>query len=182
MAEPLVGDMEHIGGKIRVVPGEGSPKIIVLLSPTLHQLLELGQNYIIASSSTHCPAHSVIDLRAAVQRQHCVGHLPIDVLNIFVIEQYAVGGDGEAEIFIVFLLQRPGIFHCSLHRIYSHQRFTAKEVYLNVTSAAGSFNHEINGLFCCLHIHGHPPAGAKVTSGSEAVLAAQIAVVRHVKA
>ena len=144
--------------------------------------MELGEDDIIAAGAGDGLAHPVIDLRTAGQGENGVGHLPVDVLDVLVIEQHAVGGDGEAEVLPMLFFQRTGIVHRGLHRVHGHERLAAEEVHLDVPPGARALDHKVDGLFCRLHIHGHAVAGAEVACGGKAVFAAQIAVVGHMQA
>ena len=59
--------MHHVGGKVQVVPGEGAAEIVVLVSPAGDELLELGDDHIIAALAVDGGAHPVVDLRTSVK-------------------------------------------------------------------------------------------------------------------
>ena len=182
MAEAQRGHVHHILREVQVFPGKGTAHIVVLGPASGHQLLELGNNHLIAALAVHRGTHVVIDLLAAIQGEHHIGHLPVNVLNVLVIEQHAVGCNCKAELLVIFFFQRPGIFHGSLHRVHGHQRLTAEEVHFNIAPLAGLGNHPVNGSLGGLHIHSHAAAGAKIAGGGEAIAAAQVAVMGDVEA
>ena len=182
VAEAQVGQVHHVGGEIQVLPGKGAPGVVVLGAPSSHQLLELGDDHVIAPLPSGGGAHVVVDLLAAVQGQHHVGHLPVDIVDVLVIEQHAVGGDGKAEHLVMLFLQGAGVGHRLLHRVHGHEGLAAEEVDLNVPALARLLHHPVDGLLGGLGVHGHPVAGAEVAGAGEAVPAAQVAVVGHVEA
>ena len=59
--------MEQVVGEIGVVMGEGAAHVVALTAAGLDQLLELGDDHVIAPLPVDSGAHVVVDLRAAVQ-------------------------------------------------------------------------------------------------------------------
>ena len=182
VAEALVSDVDDVLGEIPVVTGEGTTQVVVLVTTSSHQLLELGENYIVAALAVDGGAHVVVDLRAAIQREHGVGHVLVDVIDGLIVQQDAVGGDGEPEVLVVLLLQGTGVVHGGLDGVHGHEGLAAEEVHLDVVALAGAGDDEVNGLLGGLHIHGHAVAGTEVAGGGKAVLATQVAVVGDVEA
>ena len=181
VAEAQRGQVHHVLGEVQILPGEGAPDIVVLGAPARHQLLELGHDHVIAALAVDGGAHVVVHILPAIQGQDHVGHLPVDVVDVLVAEQDAVGGDGEAEALVVLLLQRPGVLHGALYRVHGHQGLAAEEVHLDVPALAGLLHHPVDGLLGRFKVHGHAVAGAEVAGGGEAIAAAQVAVVGHVE-
>ena len=102
----------------------------------LDQLLKLGHDDVVAASTRNSLAHLVVDRRTAIERQDNVIHVGVDVVNLLVVEQQAVGGDGEAELLAVLLFDRTRIINGLLDRIPCHERLTAEEVNLDVAALA----------------------------------------------
>ena len=180
-AEAQRGQVLDILAKVQVLPGKGATGVVVLGAPAGHQLLELGHDDLIASLSVDGGTHVVVDAGTAVQREDHIGHLPVDVLDVLVVQEHAVGGDGEAEHLVVLLLQGPGILYSLLHGIHGHERLTAEEVHLDVAPLAGLGHHPVDGTLGGLKVH-DLPASAEVAGGGKAVLTPQVAVVGHVQA
>ena len=162
--------------------GERAPQVVVLGAPALDELAELGHDHIVAPLPVHGGAQVVVDLPASVDGEHRVGHLPVDILDVLVVEEHAVGGDGEPEALPLLLLDGAGVGHRLLHGLHGHEGLAAEEVHLDVSPGPGLLDHKVDGLLGGLHVHGHPVAGAKIARGGEAVLAPQVAVVGHVEA
>lgn len=94
----------------------------------------------------------------------------------------AVGGDGEAEVFVVFLLLGAGVLDNLLDDIKSHERLAAEEVHLQIVAIAGIFEQIV--LICLFaHLRGHQLAlAAKIAGGGKAVGARRLqscATFRH---
>ena len=120
MAEAERGQMHHILGKVQVFPGKGAPGIVVLGAASGHQLLKFRNNDVIAPLPACGGAHVVVDVLPAIQREHHVGHLPVDVVDVLVTEEHPVCGDGESEHLVMLLLQRAGVLHRLFHSIHGH--------------------------------------------------------------
>ena len=181
LLKALVKEMQDVIGEVLVVFGEGAADIVLSVAALLNQLLELGQDDVVAAASVHAEAHAVVDLFSAVEREDDVVHFLVDVVDLVVGQQHTVGGDGEAEVFVVFLLLGAGVLDNLLDDIKSHERFAAEEVHLQVVAVAGIFEQIVDRLFA--HLRGHQLAlAAKIAGGGKAVGAAQVAVVRDVQA
>ena len=133
----LVCNMYDILCKVQVLAGEGTTCVVVQLGITLlDQLLELGHDDIVAAGARNGLAHLVVDRRTAIERQNYVIHVGVDVVDFLVVEQQAVGGDGEAELLAVLVLDRTRIINGLLDRIPCHERLAAEEVNLDVAALA----------------------------------------------
>ena len=172
----------HVLSEVLVEAGEGAPQVVVLGAPAGDELLKLGDDHVVAALAVDGGPQIVVDLLPAVQGQHGVGHLPVDVLDVLVIEEHAVGGDRKAEALVVLLLHGAGVLHRLLHRVHGHERLPAEEVHLDVAPVAGLLDHKVDGLLGGLKVHGHAVAGAEVAGTREAVLAPQVTVVGHMEA
>ena len=181
LVEAAAVQVQHVLGKVQVVLGEGAPDIVLPIPPALHQLLELGQEGVVAAGAVHPVAHPVVDLPAPVHREHHVVHLPVDEVDALVGKEGAVGGDGEAEVLAGLLLPLPGVADDLLHHPEIHQRLPAREVQFQVPAALRFLNEEVDGLLPHLQGHLHPVAGAKVPGAGETVVAPQVAVVGDVQ-
>ena len=118
---------------------------------------------------------------APVQAQHHVVALPVGEVDHVVVHQHAVGGEGEAEVLALFLLDGPGVGHQALHHVEVHQRLAAEEVHLQVAPGAGIFDQEIQRPLAHLEAH-HGPLAVILALAGEAVGAVQVAGVGHVQA
>ena len=128
--------MEHVVGKVGISVGEGAAHIVIFAASCLHKLTELGHYAVIAAVARIIYTSGVIYLLAAVQGQHHIAHLPIAELYDLVVDEHAVGGEGEAEVLAPFLLYAAGILHKPLYHVPVHQRLTAEEVHFEVGAAA----------------------------------------------
>src|SRR5699024_2752436 len=94
LLKALVKEVQDVVGEVLVVFGEGSTDIVLPVATFLNQLLELGQDDVVAAASVHAEAHAVVDLFSAVEREDDVVHFLIDVVDLVVGQQHTVGGDG----------------------------------------------------------------------------------------
>ena len=78
-----------------------------------------------------------MDLLAAVQGQDHVVHLLVAELGDLVIQQHAVGGEGEAEVLVVDGLQGAGVPDQLLDHVPVHEGLAAEEVHFQVHPGAG---------------------------------------------
>ena len=176
-----VRHVEDVLGEIHVVVGEGAPDVVALSAPGLHQLLELGHDDVVAALVPGGPPQPVVDLLPAIQAQHHVVHLPVGEVDDVVVDEHAVGGEGEAEALVVDLLLLPAVGHQALDHVPVHQRLSAEEVHLQVPAAAGIGDEKVQGLLAHLVAHQGPLPLVLALAG-EAVLAGEVAGVGHVEA
>ena len=161
--------------------GKGPPHIVILSFPGFDQLLELRHNPVPAAVSGIVHPAAVMDFLPSVQAEHHVAHFPVGKIDDVIVNQHAVGGQGEAEILVLFLLDAAGISHQLLHHVKIHQRFAAEEVHFQVAAGAGMGHKEIQGLFS--HLVGHnSPVPVILALAGKAVGAVQVAGMRDVKA
>ena len=155
--------------------------VIGTFPPGFYQFLIFGNDQIIAALAIDGGANGIVDFLASIQTENAVVHFPIDKINFIVIQQHAIGSDGETEIFTVFLFLRTGIRHNFLHSVKIHGGFPAKEVQLQIFPAVGVFQQVVNGFFphFCTH---QCPLSPVFSGGSKAVFAAQITVMGNVQA
>ena len=113
--------MKNIFGKIQVMPGKGSPDIIIFLPPELCKLLKLRNNPVITSRPIGKRTHKVMHLAPSVQTENHVGHFPVGKLHLLLIQQNSVCGQGKPELLVMFLFQAAAIFHNFLNRFPIHQ-------------------------------------------------------------
>ena len=115
--------MQHVLGEIEVVFCERAAHIVVsasLVHSTLHKLFVLRHDNVVAALSVGRGTRVIVDLLASVEGQYAVGHLAVYVVNLLVIKQHAVGGDGEAEILAVLLLNASCVVNGSLYGLPCH--------------------------------------------------------------
>ena len=97
-------------------------------------------------------------------------HLLVAELRHLIVQQDAVGGQGEAEILVVDGLLGAGIGHQVFHHLPVHQRLTAEEVHLQIDAGAGLGDQKVQGLLA--HLKGHEGSLTVVLAlAGEAVLA-----------
>lgn len=144
--------------------------------------MELWKNHVITAGAGDGLAHLIIDLWTAIQRENRIGHLPVDIRNVFFIEQHTVGGNRETEVLSVLFFQRPSIVYRSFHGIHGHKRLSAEEIHLNVAPGAGTLNDKVDGLFAVSTSMVMRCPGAEVACRGKTVLAPQITVVGHMQA
>ena len=145
--------MEDVIGKVRIVMGEGSPHVVALVSPLFHKALELGHDHVIAAVSRIVLPETVMDLLAAIQGQHHVVHLFITEVDNLVVQQHAVGGQGETEVLPVLLLDASGIGHQLLHHLPVHKGLSAEEIHFQISPVSGMLDQKIDGPLP--HLKGH---------------------------
>ena len=173
--ESQVAHCEDIVREIKVVLCECRPDVVVLGAAALHQLLELGHDYVEAALSVDGLADTVGDLAPAVQGEDAVTHLLVDVGYLLVVQQDSVGGDGEAEVLAVLLLNGARVFHGLYYRIPRHERLAAEEIQLQLLAVCGALDEEVYRFPA--GFGGHDTAlAAEVALLCEAVFAAQVAV------
>ena len=72
--------------------------------------------------------HGVVDFLAAVNRQDHIGHFAVQILDIFIVQQKAVGRHGEAEILSVGFLPFSAVANQLFYHIEIHHGFAAEKV------------------------------------------------------
>ena len=128
--------MKHILCKIQIIPGKGSPYLIPLLITAVSKFPELGHHQIVASLSVPEGTHPVMNLFSSIQAQYHISHLFVAEFHDLIIEQHTIGGQRKTEIFIVNLLLLSSVFYQILYHLPVHQRLTAKEIHLQILTAA----------------------------------------------
>ena len=180
LGEAQVGHVEDVVGEIYVVVGEGASHVVFLVPALFHETLELGHDDVVAALTGKVLAQAVVDLLAAVQGEDHVVHFLVAELGDLIVQQHAVGGEGEAEVLLVDGLQGTGVADQVLHHIPVHEGFAAKEVHLQVHPGAGVGHQEVQSLLA--HLKGHEsPVALVVALAGEAVVAVQVAGVGHVE-
>ena len=177
----IIGHMEQVFGKINVVMCKGAAHVVALAAACLDQLLELGHDAVIAAVAGQVYAEPVVDFLAPVERQHDVVAFFVAPVNDFVGDANAVGGHGEAEVFVVFFLDAACIRDELLAHLKVHQRFAAEEVDFQVTAGAAVLDQEIQRAFAGLKAH-QPGLAVELALCGKAVAAIQVAGVGHVQA
>ncbi len=173
--------MKDIVCEIQIILRKGAACIIIFVLAAVGDELLVGRNdLIVAAGTVDTDTQPIIDLLAAVNRKHDVGHLTIDKIDFVVCQQKAVRGNGKAEVFAMLFFLRAGVFHDLLHHIEIHQRFAAKEVDLQVSASHRFFDQEIDRFLPHLERHEHSSA-AKISLSCKAIFAPEIAVVRNVQ-
>ena len=173
--------MEEVLREIRVPVGEGAPHIVPGSPPGLHQLLEPGNNAVIAAVSGVVHPEGVVNLLPPVQGEDHIVHLPVGEVDDVLVNQHPVGGEGEAEVLAAGLLPGPGVGHQVLHHLPVHQRLAAEEIHLQVGPIPRVGDEEVQGLLPHLEAH-QSPVAVVFPLACEAVGAVEVAAVGHVEA
>ena len=161
--------------------GKGAAHVIVLVASGRYQLLELGHDALIAAVACIVHPQPVMDLLAAIQRQHHIAHFPVGEVDHVIVNEHTVCGQRKAEIFAPLLFHTAGILHQLLHHVPVHQRLTAEEVHLQIGAAAGVIHQKVQSLLANLKAHQRTVSMVFSLAG-EAVGAVQVAGVRHMQA
>ena len=181
LREAQIRHVEQVLRKVRIGMGKGAAHIIVLVASGLYQLLELRHDALIAAVACIVHPQPVMDLLAAIQRQHHIAHFPVGEVDHVIIDEHTVCGQRKAEIFAPLLFHTAGILHQLLHHVPVHQRLTAEEVHLQIGAAAGVIHQEVQRLLTHLKAHQRAVAVILALTG-EAVGTVQVAGVRHMQA
>ena len=100
--------------------------------------------------------------------------------DAILVDEHAVGGQGEAEVLARFLFNAPGVGNQLLYHVKVHQGLAAEEVHLQVLPGAGVGNQKVQGLLA--HLKGHErPVSVVFALGGKAVGAVQVAGVGDVQ-
>ena len=122
-----------------------------------------------------------MDLLPAVQAQNHVAHFLVAEVDDILVDEHAVGGQGEAEVLPRLLLDAAGIGHQLLDHVKVHQRLAAEEVHFQILPGAGVGDQKVQGLLA--HLKGHEgPVPMVLALGGKAVGAVQVAGVGNVQA
>ena len=119
---------------------------------------------------------------AAVDGDDDVAHFLVQEVHDFVIHQHTVRRHCELEVLILLLLDGAAVFHQPLDDGEVHQRFAAEEVQFQIDALAGVRHQPVNRRLADLVGQQLALAHAEVARRREAVLAAQVAVMRRVQA
>ena len=177
----VIGHVEQVLGKINVVVRKGAAHIVALAAACLDQFLELGHDAVVAAVAGQVHAEPVVDFLAAVQGQHHVVTFLIAPVDDLIGDADAVGGHGEAEVFVVLFLDAAGIGDQLLAHLKVHQRFAAEEVDFQVAAGAAVLDQEIQRTFAGLKAH-QAGLAVELALGGEAITAVQITGVGHMQA
>ena len=120
--------------EVRVRVSEGAAHVIILAFPGFHQLLELGHDLIPAAVPGVVHPETVVHFLAPVQGQNHVAAFPVGKIDHVVINEHAVGGEGEAEILVVLLLNASCVCDKLFHHIPVHQRLASEEIDFQVAT------------------------------------------------
>ena len=173
--------MEDVVGKVQIVVGKGAPYIVIFVAAPPGKFLKLGHDLVVASLARAVAAQPVVDLLAAVQAHDHIVHLFVGELDHVVVHQYAVGGQGKAEILVFVLFDAAGIGHQVLDHLPVHQRFPAEKVHFQIASVARMRHQKIQRLFAHFKAHERPVAMVFALAG-KAVFTVQVTGVCHMQA
>ena len=181
LVKAQIGQMEDVVGEVHIVVGEGAAHIVFLVAAGLGELLELGHDGVVAALTGVVLAQPVVDFLAAVDAHDHVVHFLIGKLDDLVVHQNAVGGQGEAELLVVGLLQAAAVGHQLLDHVPVHQGLTAEEVHFQIPALAAVGHQKVQRLLAHLEAHQGTLAVVVALAG-EAVFAVQVAGVGHMQA
>ena len=143
--------------------------------------MKLGHDLFPAAVSGVVHTEPVVDFLAPVQGKHHVAAFPVGKVDHVVVDEHAVGGQGKAEMLVMFFFDAPGVSHQTLHHVKIHQRLAAEKVHLQMMAGSGMGNEKIKGLLA--HFIAHKgPIPVIFSLAGEAVGAVQVAGVGHMEA
>ena len=143
--------------------------------------LEVRHDAVIAAVARYVDAEAVVDLLAAVEGEHDVVHLAVAEVRDLVVEQHAVGREGEAEVLARVLFDGARVSDEVFDYLPVHERFAAEEVDLEVPAVAGVLDEEVERPLADVERHDGPLAVVLALAG-EAVGAVEVAGVGDVEA
>ncbi|MPM30435.1 hypothetical protein SDC9_76985 [bioreactor metagenome] len=92
--------MEEIVGKIGVEVSEGAAHVVFFISAGFHQFLEFWHDHIVTTTAMNIFAQAVVGLGASVKTEDHIIHFLITEFNDIIIDEDAIGGQGEAEALV----------------------------------------------------------------------------------
>ena len=176
-----VGHMEDVVGEIGVVVGEGAADVVAPVAAPFDEVLEFRYDDVIAAVAVDGFSQAVMHLFSAVEAEHDIVALLVGKVDHLVIEQNAVGGQRKAEVLALLLLDASAIGNSLLDDVKVHQRFSAEEVDLQISSRARVLDQEVDRLLGDLKAHQRPVA-VVFALARKAVFAVEVAGVRDVQA
>ena len=181
LIEAQIHHMQNILRKVQIVARKRPADIIILIPALCHKLPVFGNDSRIASLTAGIRPHRVIDLRTAIERKHDIVHFRIEKIHDFLVEQNAVGGHCKAELLAGFFFPFAGIGHRLPDHVEVHQRLPAEKVQLQMPASDRFFNQKIDGRLRHVKAH-HLRLAAVNPLPGKTILAAEVAVVRHMQA
>ncbi len=160
---------------------EGPAHVVVLAASGCNEFLEARHYHVVAAAAVRSLAKPVMNLFASVQAQNHIMHLFVREVDNVVIYSHAVSCQGEAEVFIMRLFYRTAVTYDSLDYVPVHKGLATEEIHLQIHSVAGIFYEEVQGPLAGLQTH-ESPLAMEFSLAGEAVFAAEIAGVSHMKA
>ena len=170
----IVGHMENILGKIGVEVGKGAAHVVALPAAPVNELLEIGNDPVIASAAGIVPAETIVDLFAAVQAQDHVVALFVGPLDDLIGDSDAVCGQCKTEILVFFFFNGTRIGDQLFTDFKVNQGFPAEKVDLQIAAHSGIFHQKIQGSFPCLKSH-KTVLSVEIALGCKAVAAVEVA-------
>ena len=128
--------MENVVGEVCIEVSEGASHIVVLTVTAVYKLLEFGQKLVIAALACIVYSEFIVNIFSAVKTENNVAHFLVGKFNNLIVNTHTVGGEGEAEVFVLFLFNASCLFIKLFHNIPVEKRLTAEEVNLKVSSCA----------------------------------------------
>ena len=184
LVKALIRQMKHVVAEILVKAGKRAADVVFLVTgiAAADELLRLVHDDVIAALAVDGRAHPVMHFAAAVDGDDDVAHFLVQEVHDFVIHQHTVRRHCELEVLILLLLDGAAVFHQPLDDGEVHQRFAAEEVQFQIDALAGVRHQPVNRRLADLVGQQLALAHAEVARRREAVLAAQVAVMRRVQA
>ena len=153
LREAEVEHLADIGQKIGVGVREGAAHVVVLAAARGDQLLKLGHDALPAAVAGKVHAIAVVHLLAPVETEHHIAHLTVAEVDHVVVDQHAVGREGEAEVLAGLFLAHAGVGHQILDHLEVQQRLAAKEIDLQIAPRAGVFDQEVQRALADIKAH-----------------------------
>ena len=178
--EPLIGEEEDVLRKVEVFRGEGAAHIVVLVPAGAHERFDLFDDEIEAPLAVHRLSDGVMHFGAAVQREDDVLHLFVEESDGLIVEKKAVGRRREEEALAQLCGLLLGVVHGILDDAEVHEGLAAEEVHFEHLPLPALSEQKVDGGKGRLAAH-HLALGVVRALVREAVLAAQVAVVRDVQ-
>lgn len=161
--------------------GVGAAHIIPLLAAGLDKFFEMIDAGLVAWLTANEATHVVVDLLATIEGKNGVHVFVVDPFSNFVVQEHAIGGEGDFQNLAELGCALVAIFHHFFADWQIEQRLAAEKIDLNMGAMLRRFHEKIDGFLANLCAHQRATAAVSAAVG-EAVAAAQVAVVGHVQA
>ena len=128
--------MENVLCEVGVLVRERAAHIVTGAAAGFCELLELRYDLVVASDAAPVTSAGVVDLASTVEAHYYVVALAVCKLYNIIVNEHTVRCEREAEILTRILLNGACVSYKLFHNIKIHKRLAAKEVDLEISSAA----------------------------------------------